>query len=238
MRFTVSPEAKDELLDRLLELNHERYADGGSGRAARQEGEEGAGEARRRLPTRIRRRCCERRADAGRAAGRARAAGRRRTCSVRRIRMSSCRAFGAGAGVVPGRDAGADGHDRRPEPRRRRRPARTATRAARLVRMTGRRRWCCSRRRPGSPPRSTRRVTSLTVSASWGRYEKIDNPDPTATGAVRAVVAAPPGWRIDDGAAGRGRRRAARAGPGAAGGGGSRSVPPRRRAAGWSRCSW
>jgi hypothetical protein len=25
MRFTVSPEAKDELLDRLLELNHERY---------------------------------------------------------------------------------------------------------------------------------------------------------------------------------------------------------------------
>lgn len=26
MRFTVSPEAKDELLDRLLELNHERYA--------------------------------------------------------------------------------------------------------------------------------------------------------------------------------------------------------------------
>ncbi|MGH9156802.1 MAG: hypothetical protein ACRD1K_13425 [Acidimicrobiales bacterium] len=26
MRFTVSPAAKDELLDRLLELNHERYA--------------------------------------------------------------------------------------------------------------------------------------------------------------------------------------------------------------------
>jgi len=26
MRFTVSREAKDELLDRLLELNHERYA--------------------------------------------------------------------------------------------------------------------------------------------------------------------------------------------------------------------
>ena len=26
MRFTVSPEAKNELLDRLLELNHERYA--------------------------------------------------------------------------------------------------------------------------------------------------------------------------------------------------------------------
>ncbi|MGH7134940.1 MAG: type IIL restriction-modification enzyme MmeI, partial [Pirellulales bacterium] len=26
MRFTVSPEAKDELLDRLLELNHQRYA--------------------------------------------------------------------------------------------------------------------------------------------------------------------------------------------------------------------
>ena len=26
MRFTVGPEAKDELLDRLLELNHERYA--------------------------------------------------------------------------------------------------------------------------------------------------------------------------------------------------------------------
>lgn len=26
VRFTVSPEAKDELLDRLLELNHERYA--------------------------------------------------------------------------------------------------------------------------------------------------------------------------------------------------------------------
>src|ERR1700693_367265 len=26
MRFTISPEAKDELLDRLLELNHERYA--------------------------------------------------------------------------------------------------------------------------------------------------------------------------------------------------------------------
>ncbi len=26
MRFTVSPSAKDELLDRLLELNHERYA--------------------------------------------------------------------------------------------------------------------------------------------------------------------------------------------------------------------
>lgn len=26
MRFTVSPEARDELLDRLLELNHERYA--------------------------------------------------------------------------------------------------------------------------------------------------------------------------------------------------------------------
>jgi hypothetical protein len=25
-RFTVSPAAKDELLDRLLELNHERYA--------------------------------------------------------------------------------------------------------------------------------------------------------------------------------------------------------------------
>lgn len=25
IRFTVSPEAKDELLDRLLELNHERY---------------------------------------------------------------------------------------------------------------------------------------------------------------------------------------------------------------------
>ena len=27
MRFTVSPDAKDELLDRLLELNHERYAE-------------------------------------------------------------------------------------------------------------------------------------------------------------------------------------------------------------------
>jgi hypothetical protein len=27
MRFTVSPEAKDELLDRLLELNHQRYAE-------------------------------------------------------------------------------------------------------------------------------------------------------------------------------------------------------------------
>jgi hypothetical protein len=27
MRFTVSPEAKDELLDRLLELNHARYAE-------------------------------------------------------------------------------------------------------------------------------------------------------------------------------------------------------------------
>jgi hypothetical protein len=27
MRFTVSPAAKDELLDRLLELNHERYAE-------------------------------------------------------------------------------------------------------------------------------------------------------------------------------------------------------------------
>jgi len=26
MRFTVRPEAKDELLNRLLELNHERYA--------------------------------------------------------------------------------------------------------------------------------------------------------------------------------------------------------------------
>ena len=26
VRFTVSPEAKDELLDRSLELNHERYA--------------------------------------------------------------------------------------------------------------------------------------------------------------------------------------------------------------------
>jgi hypothetical protein len=26
MRFTVSPAAKDKLLDRLLELNHERYA--------------------------------------------------------------------------------------------------------------------------------------------------------------------------------------------------------------------
>lgn len=26
VRLTVSPEAKDELLDRLLELNHERYA--------------------------------------------------------------------------------------------------------------------------------------------------------------------------------------------------------------------
>jgi hypothetical protein len=26
MRFTVSPAAKDELLDRLLELNHQRYA--------------------------------------------------------------------------------------------------------------------------------------------------------------------------------------------------------------------
>jgi hypothetical protein len=27
VRFTVSPPAKDELLDRLLELNHERYAE-------------------------------------------------------------------------------------------------------------------------------------------------------------------------------------------------------------------
>ncbi|HAS08928.1 MAG TPA: hypothetical protein DCS55_00155 [Acidimicrobiaceae bacterium] len=27
MRFTISPEAKDEILDRLLELNHERYAE-------------------------------------------------------------------------------------------------------------------------------------------------------------------------------------------------------------------
>ncbi len=34
MRFTVGPEAKDELLDRLLELNHERYAGRGGGGAA------------------------------------------------------------------------------------------------------------------------------------------------------------------------------------------------------------
>lgn len=44
VRFTVSPTAKDELLDRLLELNHQRYAEEVAA-AARQEVEEGAGEA-------------------------------------------------------------------------------------------------------------------------------------------------------------------------------------------------
>ena len=69
VRFTVSPEAKDELLDRLLELNHERYAAEVAAGLHDKRLRRRRRSARPRLPTPHRRACCDHATDAGRASG-------------------------------------------------------------------------------------------------------------------------------------------------------------------------
>lgn len=193
MRFTVSEDAKDELLDRLLMLNHGTAAEVAARQHGRRQG--GTEEAGRTPQTRP-----ESPVSAMPSPPELRAELEQlmMTDLLRSVRAprAAARCSQPGSGVVPGRDARSDWHDRGPEPRGDgddlqhgdeggapgpdNRPAKVVLFPS-SVGLTAAVDLSCS---------------SLEVTASWGRYEKMKKCRPKGSARIPAALAKASRWRL------------------------------------------